>query len=81
MSNILVHKKTGEVIHIDFGVVFEQGMVCIIAIYCLLRMFYLKSFYFSIALNCSGDCTFSAYKKRNRRHGLYWGRRNIYESC
>jgi phosphatidylinositol kinase/protein kinase (PI-3 family) len=27
MSNILVLKKTGEVIHIDFGVVFEQGMV------------------------------------------------------
>lgn len=31
MSNILVHKKTGEVIHIDFGVVFEQGKVrCIL---------------------------------------------------
>lgn len=37
MSNILVHKKTGEVIHIDFGVVFEQGMVrgfvCIFALF------------------------------------------------
>lgn len=27
MSNILVHKRTGEVIHIDFGIVFEQGKV------------------------------------------------------
>ena len=26
-SNILVHQKTGEVVHIDFGVVFEQGKV------------------------------------------------------
>ena len=26
-SNILVHKKTGEVVHIDFGIVFEQGKV------------------------------------------------------
>lgn len=24
-SNILVHTKTGEVVHIDFGIVFEQG--------------------------------------------------------
>lgn len=28
MSNILVHHMTGEVIHIDFGIVFEQGKVC-----------------------------------------------------
>jgi hypothetical protein len=27
-SNILVHTKTGEVVHIDFGIVFEQGKVC-----------------------------------------------------
>jgi serine-protein kinase ATM len=27
VSNILVHEKTGEVIHIDFGIVFEQGKV------------------------------------------------------
>ena len=27
MSNLLIHQKTGEVIHIDFGVVFEQGKV------------------------------------------------------
>ena len=27
-SNILVHQKTGEVVHIDFGIVFEQGKVC-----------------------------------------------------
>jgi hypothetical protein len=27
MSNILVHQISGEVIHIDFGVVFEQGKV------------------------------------------------------
>jgi hypothetical protein len=26
-SNILVHKGTGEVVHIDFGIVFEQGKV------------------------------------------------------
>jgi ataxia telangiectasia mutated family protein len=26
-SNILIHKKTGEVVHIDFGIVFEQGKV------------------------------------------------------
>lgn len=26
-SNILVHEKTGEVVHIDFGIVFEQGKV------------------------------------------------------
>lgn len=25
--NILVHQKTGEVVHIDFGIVFEQGKV------------------------------------------------------
>merc|ERR1712150_73369 len=24
-NNILVHQKTGEVVHIDFGIVFEQG--------------------------------------------------------
>jgi serine-protein kinase ATM len=24
-SNILIHKRTGEVVHIDFGIVFEQG--------------------------------------------------------
>jgi serine-protein kinase ATM len=24
-QNILIHKKTGEVVHIDFGIVFEQG--------------------------------------------------------
>jgi len=27
VSNILVHKVTGEVVHIDFGIVFEQGKV------------------------------------------------------
>jgi ataxia telangiectasia mutated family protein len=26
-SNILVHERTGEVVHIDFGFVFEQGKV------------------------------------------------------
>jgi ataxia telangiectasia mutated family protein len=26
-SNILVHETTGEVVHIDFGIVFEQGKV------------------------------------------------------
>lgn len=26
-SNILVHQETGEVVHIDFGIVFEQGRV------------------------------------------------------
>ena len=26
-SNILVHTKTGEVVQIDFGIVFEQGKV------------------------------------------------------
>lgn len=26
-SNILVHQKSGEVVHIDFGIVFEQGKV------------------------------------------------------
>ncbi len=26
-NNILVHQKTGEVVHIDFGIVFEQGKV------------------------------------------------------
>ena len=27
-SNIMVHTKTGEIVHIDFGIVFEQGKVC-----------------------------------------------------
>lgn len=27
IHNILVHQKTGEVVHIDFGIVFEQGKV------------------------------------------------------
>jgi len=26
-SNILIHERTGEVVHIDFGIVFEQGKV------------------------------------------------------
>lgn len=26
-SNILIHRRTGEVVHIDFGIVFEQGKV------------------------------------------------------
>jgi len=26
-SNILIHRGTGEVVHIDFGIVFEQGKV------------------------------------------------------
>ena len=26
-SNIMVHTKTGEIVHIDFGIVFEQGKV------------------------------------------------------
>jgi phosphatidylinositol kinase/protein kinase (PI-3 family) len=26
-SNILIHERTGEVVHIDFGFVFEQGKV------------------------------------------------------
>jgi ataxia telangiectasia mutated family protein len=26
-SNILVHSHTGEIVHIDFGIVFEQGKV------------------------------------------------------
>jgi ataxia telangiectasia mutated family protein len=26
-ANILVHERTGEVVHIDFGIVFEQGKV------------------------------------------------------
>ena len=25
--NILIHQNTGEVVHIDFGIVFEQGKV------------------------------------------------------
>ncbi len=28
-SNILVHTRTGEVVHIDFGIVFEQGKVIV----------------------------------------------------
>jgi serine-protein kinase ATM len=27
LSNVLIHENTGEVIHIDFGIVFEQGKV------------------------------------------------------
>ena len=27
-SNIMVHTKTGEIVHIDFGIVFDQGKVC-----------------------------------------------------
>ncbi len=27
LSNILIHTKTGMVVHIDFGIVFEQGKV------------------------------------------------------
>jgi ataxia telangiectasia mutated family protein len=27
LSNILIHQKSGEVVHIDFGFVFEQGKV------------------------------------------------------
>lgn len=27
LSNILIHTKTGAVVHIDFGIVFEQGKV------------------------------------------------------
>lgn len=27
LSNILIHTKTGVVVHIDFGIVFEQGKV------------------------------------------------------
>jgi ataxia telangiectasia mutated family protein len=32
MSNILIHQKSGEVVHIDFGFVFEQGKVSLRAI-------------------------------------------------
>ena len=28
--NILLHEKTGEVVHIDFGIVFESGKVSVI---------------------------------------------------
>lgn len=28
-QNILVHTKTGEIVHIDFGIVFEQGKVSV----------------------------------------------------
>jgi serine-protein kinase ATM len=31
-SNILVHEGTGEVVHIDFGIVFEQGKVRMISL-------------------------------------------------
>jgi ataxia telangiectasia mutated family protein len=31
-KNILVHQKTGEVVHIDFGIVFEQGKVRILVV-------------------------------------------------
>ena len=29
-NNILLHEKTGEVVHIDFGIVFESGKVSVI---------------------------------------------------
>ena len=28
-SNILMNEETGELVHIDFGIVFEQGKVCV----------------------------------------------------
>eukprot|EP00543_Licmophora_paradoxa_P014393 CAMPEP_0202473316 /NCGR_PEP_ID=MMETSP1360-20130828/90640_1 /ASSEMBLY_ACC=CAM_ASM_000848 /TAXON_ID=515479 /ORGANISM="Licmophora paradoxa, Strain CCMP2313" /LENGTH=53 /DNA_ID=CAMNT_0049100181 /DNA_START=42 /DNA_END=200 /DNA_ORIENTATION=- len=24
-SNVMIHEKTGEILHIDFGIVFEMG--------------------------------------------------------
>jgi ataxia telangiectasia mutated family protein len=30
-SNILLHQQTGEIVHIDFGVVFERGKVRILS--------------------------------------------------
>ena len=36
--NILVHQKTGEVVHIDFGIVFEQGKVSFLITACLLMV-------------------------------------------
>jgi phosphatidylinositol kinase/protein kinase (PI-3 family) len=71
MSNILVHQITGEVIHIDFGVVFEQGKV---SSYrennsndCLSQMLHSRhiSNCSSKAIKNSRDCTVSANKKRN----------------
>lgn len=42
-NNILVHQKTGEIVHIDFGIVFEQGkvsnpLVFIFAMSCVLKI-------------------------------------------
>jgi hypothetical protein len=66
MSNILVHKKTGEVIHIDFGVVFEQGMVChILIVLPRLIFLYLSIDFISTAIDSSGDSTLSTHKKRH----------------
>jgi len=35
LGNILIHQGTGEVVHIDFGIVFEQGKVCVSQTLCL----------------------------------------------
>jgi Phosphatidylinositol 3- and 4-kinase len=65
MSNILVHKKTGEVIHIDFGVVFEQGMVRgILIVSPRLTSFQKPTVFTCAAIDCSGNCTLSPNKKR-----------------
>ena len=40
-SNILVHTRTGEVVHIDFGIVFEQGKVNVYGYFRFSRFAYL----------------------------------------
>ena len=42
-SNILVHTKTGEVVHIDFGIVFEQGKVSGMAVASLGALYFFCS--------------------------------------
>ena len=81
MSNILVHHKTGEVIHIDFGIVFERGKVtqmfekrCIFG-NCLLTWSNVISF---IASTNPRNRTFSIDEKRGRWYGSYRHRRILY---
>jgi hypothetical protein len=85
LGNILIHQGTGEVVHIDFGIVFEQGKVCVttnfwlsiscerarfnLTVLCLYPFF----FFFEVTSN-SRVSAFSFDKKYCRRNGSLWNR-------
>ena len=69
----MVHTKTGEIVHIDFGIVFEQGKVCLnVNVFVCRLKFILLILFILVDVANTGISTLPFNSRYSRWDGPYW---------